>query len=68
MIPMHFLSAKANNRSRGQFECNVTWFCLNLVRSYARCGCYSIVYFCFQVVHIKQVNYKMITKNVNNEE
>ena len=37
--------AKSNNRTHGQFEFDVTWFCFsfNLVRSHAQCGYYSIV-------------------------
>ena len=27
MIPLHCLWPKSNNRTRGQFECDVTWFC-----------------------------------------
>ena len=27
MIPLHGLRAKSKNRTRGQFECDVTWFC-----------------------------------------
>ena len=27
MIPLHCLWAKSNNTTRGQFECDVTWFC-----------------------------------------
>ena len=67
---MHCLRAKANNRTRGQFECNVTWFyfCFNLVCSYARCSCCSMVYLRFQLLQIKQIDCKMITKNVNNCE
>ena len=45
MIPLHCLWAKSNNRTRGQFECDVTWFCFcfHFVRSHARyCYC-SIV-------------------------
>ena len=26
MIPLHCLWAKSNNRTRGQFECDATWF------------------------------------------
>ena len=37
MITVYCLWAKTNNRTRGQFECNVTWF--DFVRSHARCGC-----------------------------
>ena len=68
MIPLHYLWAKLNNRTRGQFECDVTWFCFcfDFVRSHARCGCCSIVCLRFQVVQIKQVDCKMSTKNVNN--
>ena len=44
-IPLHCLWAKLNNRKRGQFECDMTWFCFyfGFVRSHARCGCCSIV-------------------------
>ena len=40
MIPLHCLWAKSNNRTRGQFECDVTWFCFcfDFVHSHARCG------------------------------
>ena len=27
MIPLHCSWPKSNNRTRGQFECDVTWFC-----------------------------------------
>ena len=27
MIPLHCLWAKLNNRTHGQFECDMTWFC-----------------------------------------
>ena len=37
------------------------WFCLH-----ARCGCCSIVCLRFQVVQIKQADWKMSTKDVNN--
>ena len=59
--------AKSNNVTRGQFECDVIWFCFcfDFVRSRARCRCCSIVCLCFQGVQIKQVDCKMITKNVN---
>ena len=52
MIPLHCLCAKSNNRTRGQFECDVTWFvfCFDFVRSYAQCGCCSVVCLRFQVV------------------
>ena len=45
MFLYHCLWNKSNKRTRGQFECDVTWFCLCLdfVRSHARCGCCSIV-------------------------
>ena len=45
MIPLHCLWAKWNNRTRSQFECDVTWFCfcLDFVRSNASYGCWSIV-------------------------
>ena len=68
MIPLLCLWAKSNNRTRGQFECDVTWFCFrfDFVCSYARCGCCSVVCLRFQVVQIKQVDCKMSSKNVNN--
>ena len=36
MIPLYCLRAKSNNRTRGQFECDVTWFsfCFDFVRSH----------------------------------
>ena len=48
---------------RGQFECDVTWFCFcfDFVSSNARCGCCSLVYLCFQVVQIKKVDCKLST-------
>ena len=44
---------------RGQFKCDVTWFCFrfDFVGLYARCGCYSIV---------PQIDCKLSTENVNN--
>ena len=59
---------KSDNRTRGQFEYDVTCFCFcfDFIRSHAQCGCYSIVCLRFQVVQIKQVDCKMSTKNVNN--
>ena len=46
IISLHYLQAKSNNRTCGQFECDVNWFCFcfDFVRSLARCGCCSIVY------------------------
>ena len=26
MMPLNFLWAKSNSRTRGQFECDMTWF------------------------------------------
>ena len=45
MIPSHYLWAKLNNRTRGQFECGMTWFCFcfDFVCSHAWCSCCSIV-------------------------
>ena len=70
MIPLHCLWAKSNNRTRDQFECDVTWFCFcfDFVRPHARCGCCSVVCLRFQVVQIKQVDCKMSNKNVNNSK
>ena len=64
-IPLHCLWAKLNNRTRGQFEYDVTLvflFLLDFVHSHARCGCCSIVCLRFQVMPIKQVDCKMSTK------
>ena len=70
IIPLHCLWAKSNNKTRGQFECDVTLllfcFCFDFVHSHARRSCCSIVCLRFQVVQIKQVDGKMSTKNVNN--
>ena len=68
MMSLHCLWAKSNNRARGQFKCNMVWFCfcVDFVYSHARCGCCCIVYLLFQVVQIKQVGCKMSTKNVYN--
>ena len=59
MIPLHCLWAKSNNRTRGQFEYDVTlfWvFLFDFVQSRARCGCCSIVCLRFQDVQIKQAD------------
>ena len=34
MIPLHFLWAKSNNRTPGQFECDMNWlgFCYDFVQ------------------------------------
>ena len=57
IIPLHCLWAKSNNRTRGQFECDVNWFCFcfDFVRSQARCDCCFIVYLRFQVVEIRLI-------------
>ena len=59
---------KSNNRTRGQFECDVTWFCFcfDFVRSHAQSGFCSVVCLRLQVVQIKQADYKISTNNVNN--
>ena len=63
----HGLWAELNNRARGQFGCNRTWFCFcfNFVSSNAQCSCSSIISLRFQVKQIKQVNCKISAKNVN---
>ena len=68
IIPLDCLWAKSNNRTRGQFECDVTWFCFcfDFLRSHVQRGCYFVVCLRFQVVEIKQADCKMSTKNVNN--
>ena len=45
MIPLHCLWAKSKNRTRDQFECDVTWFSFDFefVPLHARCGCCCIV-------------------------
>ena len=57
IIPLHCLWAKSNNRTCGQFECDVTWFCFcfDFVCSHARCGCCSIFCWegCASGVHLK---------------
>ena len=63
IIPLHCLWTKSNNRTRGQFECGLTWFYFGFI---LRCSCYSIVSLLFQVEQIKQVDCKTSTKNVNN--
>ena len=68
MIPLHCLWAKSENRTRAQFQWDVTWFCFCFVfvRSHAPCCCCSIVCLRFEVVEIKQVHCKMSTRNANN--
>ena len=56
------LRTKSNNRMRGQFECDVTFFLFDFVRSHVRCGCCSLVYLHFEVMQIKQVDCKMSSK------
>ena len=43
MMTLHCLCAKSNNRTRGQFEHDVTCFCFDFDRSLAPCICFSIV-------------------------
>ena len=66
MIILHCLWAKSNNRTRCQFEFDVTWFCFcfDFVRLHVRGNC-SIVCLRFQVVLIEQVDCKMSSENVN---
>ena len=63
MIPLHCLWAKSNNRTRGQFGCDVT-FVFVFISFIHMHG--VIVAPRFQDVQIKQVDCKMSTKNVNN--
>ena len=67
MIPLHYLWGKSNNRTGGQFECDVTCFAFALV-SLLTCMVRLLFHslFTFQVVQIKQVHCKMRAKNVNN--
>ena len=55
MIPLHCLWAESNNRTRGQFECDVTWFCscFDFVLSHAPWGWCSIVCWRGWGVHLK---------------
>ena len=60
--------AKSNNRTRGQFECDVAWFCFVLF-------CFVLISFVHMhdavvVPNCKMIaNYcKMSTKNVNNHK
>ena len=52
LTSLHCLWAKLNNRTRGQFERGVTWFCFcfDFVRSQSRYGCCSIFCLRFQAV------------------
>ena len=63
IIPLHYLWAKSNNRMRGQFHCDATWFCFcfDFVHSHTRWGCCSIVCLSFQVVQIKLIDCKLST-------
>ena len=55
MLPLHYLWSKSKIRTCNQFECVVTWccFCFDLVCSYARCRCCSVVCLHFQVAQKK---------------
>ena len=67
MIPMHCLWAKSNNRTRGQFECDLTLFlfCFVLISFIHMHGAVVVpVYLRFQDVQIKQVDCKMSNENV----
>ena len=60
------LWTKLNNRTRGHVECDVTFCCVFLflfdfVHSHARCSCLCSFFFRFDVMQIKQVDYKMST-------
>ena len=54
--------AKSNNRTRGQFEYDVTWFCFyfDFVRLQARCGCCSIA--CLYFPGWLQIEYSFVAK------
>ena len=69
-LTLKCLWAKSNNRTRGQFDCAVTWFCFyfDFIHSHEWCSCCSVVCLRFQVVQIKQVDCKMSTKNMNNHK
>ena len=57
MIPLHYLWAKSNKRTSGQFEYDVTFFLFlflfDFVHSHARCSCCFISGLRFQVMQIK---------------
>ena len=59
--PLRCSWVKSKNRMPGQLECYVTWFCFDFVRLHARCGFCSVVCLSFQVVQIKQVDWKLST-------
>ena len=44
LIPLHCLRAKSNNVMRGQFECDVIWFCFSFdfVCSHVWCCCSTV--------------------------
>ena len=63
MIPFRCLWITLNSSTRAQFECDVTrevFVCSN-----TRWSCCSVVWWRFQVVQIKQVDYKTSIKKVN---
>ena len=64
LISLRYLWAKSKNRVRGQFECDVAWFCFwfDFVGSNAQCSCCSTVCLRFQVVQIKQLVAKWALK------
>ena len=45
MISWHDLKAKSNNKTHGQFEWDLIWFCFcfDFICSHAWCGCCSLV-------------------------
>ena len=69
MIPMHCLWAKSNNRTHGQFDCDVTWFCFcfDFVRSHML-GAAVVPWFVYvsKLLQIKQVDCKISIRNVYN--
>ena len=67
-MALYYLWSKPNNRTRSQFECDVTCFCFcfDFIHSHVWYGCCSIVCLRFQVLQIKQAYSKASSKNVNN--
>ena len=61
MMQLHYLWAKLNKRTCGQFKCDVTWFCFcfNFVRLHARCSYCSIVCFLFFVAFFGGDSFKI---------
>ena len=64
MMPLHSLWAKSNNRTHGQFECDVTCFVLVFISFDHMLCAVAVPWFdyVFKLLQIKQVDCKMSTK------